>query len=133
MRSHTLTAASLLHPCVCSPQLDDEEDQMVSLLNLALLSRNRDMLARVLAWGHSLGGPNFAWSWRAQDAHGITPLLRIQVRVGGMTGSFEDSVPICFPGHGGQGVAILPPACICTCAQVRDGQGQGLCGTLQIW
>jgi len=56
---------------------------MDSLLNLALLSRSRAMLARVLSWGHAFGGPDFAWSWRALGAHGITPLLRLQVRQGG--------------------------------------------------
>ena len=64
-------------------QLDDEEERMDSLLNLALLSRSRAMLARVLSWGHAFGGPDFAWSWRALGAHGITPLLRVQVRQGG--------------------------------------------------
>eukprot|EP00983_Pelagomonas_calceolata_P026503 832015-Pelagomonas_calceolata.AAC.2 len=33
------------------------------------------------AWGSKYGGRGFEWAWRAAGAHGITPLLRIQVRL----------------------------------------------------
>eukprot|EP00200_Dunaliella_tertiolecta_P012283 CAMPEP_0202376294 /NCGR_PEP_ID=MMETSP1127-20130417/6812_1 /ASSEMBLY_ACC=CAM_ASM_000462 /TAXON_ID=3047 /ORGANISM="Dunaliella tertiolecta, Strain CCMP1320" /LENGTH=1185 /DNA_ID=CAMNT_0048974037 /DNA_START=327 /DNA_END=3881 /DNA_ORIENTATION=+ len=57
---------------------DDVSRCTESLLNLALLSRSTDMMARVLAWGSKYGGRGFEWAWRAAGAHGITPLLRIQ-------------------------------------------------------
>jgi len=50
-----------------------------SLITCALLSYNKQCLARVLEWGRMYGGPcGYAWLWSAVDASGYSPLQIMQ-------------------------------------------------------
>ncbi|KAF5831029.1 hypothetical protein DUNSADRAFT_13680, partial [Dunaliella salina] len=50
-----------------------------SLITCALLSYNKQCLARVLEWGRMYGGPyGFAWPWSEVDGSGYSPLQIMQ-------------------------------------------------------